>query len=95
MLIVSGTAEFNSDKGQFNKGEKHLITIFSNNENLEDNLSSIEVHLNQLGLDNIFIEESELVDDKEILAHSVLKDGFDKAINQGLAVVVNNVPLAA
>lgn len=93
MLIISGTAECISANKPYNKDERHIITMFSTDETLENNLDAIEKNLNSLGWDKIVIEEVESVEDSTALNHPVLKEGFEKASNVGLAFVVNNEAL--
>ena len=98
MLIISGSAQYILEENQpgthsYNKDDQHTFTLFSVNENLDDNLSAIEKFLNDLGWDEILIEETHLIENSDELDHSVLKGGFDKAIKQDLAVVINNIPV--
>ena len=95
MLIISGTAECVVEHNHYKKDERHILTMFSTDESLENNLDAIESNLNELGWDKIVIEEVETVSDNELLDHQVLKDGFDKAEKLGLSFVVNNEPLKA
>jgi len=93
MLIISGTAECISASKQYNQDERHIITMFSTDETLENNLEAIEKNLNDLGWDKIVIEEVQSIEDSSSLDHSVLKEGFSKAVKLGLAFVVNNEAL--
>ncbi len=93
MLIISGTAQSTVDSDQYHKDDKHLITLFSQDENFEDQLDNIETYLNDLGWDNIVIEQTEVIDNSDVFDHQVLKDAYEKANQQKFAVVVNNVPL--
>lgn len=93
MLIISGTAECTTKNDKYNQGDRHIITVFSPNEILDENLSLIETYLNDLGWDDILIEETQLILNSNELEHSVLKEGFEKALEQGLSVVINNEPL--
>ena len=94
MLIISGTAEYTLETKQYNKDERHILTMFSTDETLENNLEAIEKDLNNFGWDKIVIEEVEVLNDSTSLDHKVLKDGFEKAAKHGIAFVVNNEALA-
>lgn len=94
MLTISGSAQFTVENGKFSCGDKHLFTLFSVEENFEDNLGNIENFLNNLGWDDIFIEQTELVNDSNAIEHSILKQAYEKAEIEGLSVVINNSPLA-
>jgi len=94
MLIISGTAECILDTNQYSKDERHILTMFSTDETLENNLEAIEQNLNNLGWDKIVIEEVETITNGNLLDHAVLKEGFDKAEKFGLSFVVNNESLA-
>jgi len=93
MLIISGTAECISTSEKYNKDERHIITMFSTDETLENSLDGIEENLIALGWDKIVIEEVQSVDDSSSLEHTVLIEGFEKATDFGLAFVVNNEAL--
>ena len=94
MLIISGLAQSTKEHNMYSKGDRHLFTMFAKNETLDDNLDTIEEFFNDLGWDDIIIEEAEVIKNSQKLNHSVLKGGFEKAIAKGLSVVINNVPLA-
>jgi len=94
MLIISGTAECILESNQYSKDERHILTMFSTDESLENNLEAIEKNLNNLGWDKIVIEEIEIVSNSNSLDHAVLKEGFDKAAKHGLSFVVHNEALA-
>jgi len=90
MLVISGTAQYQLDEGQYSKGNWHTFTLFSVNENFDAILDDVEAHLNELGWDDIFIGQAELIADDTQLDHSILKQGFEKALSQGMSVVMNN-----
>jgi hypothetical protein len=93
MLIISGSAQYTLASNQYKKGDRHIFTLFSANENFEGSLGVIEVFLNQRGWHDILIMETELRDSCKEIEHSILKQGFEKAAMQGLALVVNNMAL--
>ncbi len=93
MLIISGTAQFTLENGNYSKDDVHIFNLFSLDEDLENNLNSIETYLNNLGWDNIFVEETQIINDKSELDHKVLLGGYDKAMDKGYAVVINNLPV--
>lgn len=94
MLIISGSAQFNLDHGQYHKGDRHLLTLFSATECLEDNLANIEMYLNQRGWQYIMIEETQFSDGLAPIEHSLLKTGFEKAAREGLSLMVNTSALS-
>ena len=93
MLIMSGTAQFINQTCNYIQGDVHNITLFASEGALEDNLPLIESYLNDLGWDDIFIEETEIIENKTQLKHEVLIGGYDKAIAKKVSVVVNNIAL--
>ncbi len=94
MLIVSGSAEFKLESGQYNQGDRHLISIFSVNEDFEGMLPEIESFLNNLGWDDIVIDENETITDRDQVDHDVLVGAFDKAVSEKISLVVNNAPIS-
>jgi len=94
MLIISGSAEYMAENNKFTKGDRHIITLFLNNGELEENLVTIEDFLNNLGWDEILIEQTEWVADNSTIEHSILQQAYAKAENQGLSLVAFNEPLA-
>ncbi|MEW6981663.1 hypothetical protein AAD001_03305 [Colwelliaceae bacterium 6471] len=95
MLVISGTAQYCGEDGQYAKGDLHSFTMFSNDENFEGILDTIESYLNDLGWDDILVTETELIASDSGLEHQILKQAFDKAANEGMAVVVNNSPITS
>jgi hypothetical protein len=96
MLIISGSAQHTSDNSTiYKKGDLHTFTLFSKDEDLEGNLSAIESYLNNLGWDDIAIEETQLIQDSAEFDHAVLKEGFEKAKTEIFAVVINNEAISA
>lgn len=89
MLIISGTAECITPSEQYNVGNIHSLMMFTTDEVLENNLASIEKNLNNLGWDEINIEDAEVVSDVSDLNHQVLIEGYKKAKQEGLAFVVS------
>ena len=94
MLIISGSAEFISENERFTKGNRHVITLFSLDENLEQNLQTIETYLNNLGWDEILLEQTESLKDDSNIQHHILQQAYDKAKIQGMSLVAYNDPLA-
>lgn len=96
MLIISGSAQYILDNNSlYNKGDLHTITLFSNNEDFDNSLPEIETYLNNIGWDDIVIEETQLIQESAELDHNVLKEGFEKATVEGYALVINNQPVSA
>jgi hypothetical protein len=93
MLIMSGRAQFINKTSKYVQGDVHSITLFSNKGSFDDNLLLVEGYLNDLGWDDIFIDETEIIKNKIELKHEVLIGGYEKAIAQDISVVVNNIAL--
>ena len=93
MLIMSGTAQFVDKTSNYIQGDVHSITLFANKGSIEDNLPSVERYLNDLGWDDIIINETEIIKNNAELQHDVLIQAYDKAIVQDISVVVNNIAL--
>lgn len=93
MLIVSGLAQSIVDTAIFKKDISHAFTLFSTNDELDEQLGDIEMFLNNLGWDEIIIEEAEIKLDNTEIQHEVLLRGFDKAVLQGKSVVFQNDPV--
>ena len=93
MLIMSVTAQFFNQTGNYIQGEVHSITLFSHKGSFEENLPLVESYLNDLGWDDIFIGETEIIKDNTTLKHEVLIKAYDKAVAQDISVVVNNIAL--
>lgn len=93
MLIISGSAEFIGDTNKFIKGNSHAFTMFCSNENLDEELKSIERYFNDLHWDKIIIEDSGIIEGDSKLANDTLKQAFNNAISDKLSVVIQNNPL--
>lgn len=94
MLIISGSAEYMAENEKFTKGDRHIITLFLQNGELEENLANIESFLMNLGWDEILIEQTEWVADNSTIEHSILQQAYAKAETQGLSLVAFNEPMA-
>ncbi|WDE10590.1 hypothetical protein [Thalassomonas haliotis] len=94
MLIISGSAEYMAENEKFTKGDRHMLTLFLQKGELEDNLDNIESFLINLGWDEILIEQTEWVADNSTIEHSILQQAYAKAEIQGLSLVAFNEPLA-
>jgi len=92
MLIINGTAEFMLKDGERTQGDIHGFNLFANSDNLEDKLNDIEQYLVSRGWDNIELTDNGIIDDVTAIKHNVLMEAFNKAKEEGLAVVVNNTP---
>ncbi len=90
MLILNGSAECVSESNEQKLGNRYAFTMFSSNDNLDDQLADIEQYLVSRGWDNIEITENGLIDNIEGIQHSVLIDAFKKAQSEGFSVVINN-----
>lgn len=95
MLTISGTAEYILADERYGKGDRHAFTLFSVDENFEDNLEKIEKYLNGLGWDEIVIEEVHAITSIDDVEHAVLKQGYELAEQQDMSFVINNTPATA
>ena len=95
MLTISGSTQCISATAEYKKGATHLFTLFSTSENLDDQLKDIESFMINLGWDEIVIEESVQIENADALEHNILQQAFEKAIDEGLSLVINNVPVSA
>lgn len=97
MLVISGVAEsVKADPAKnISKGNVHGFNLFSCNENLEEQLDSIEAYFNARGWDNIVIEEQELINDATDVKHDVMIEAINVAKSDGMAGVFHNEPVAA
>lgn len=94
MLIISGSTQCVKATAEYEKGATHLFTLFTKSENLDEQLKDIESFMINLGWDEIVIEESLQIDNADDLEHNILQQAFDKAIDEGLSLVINNVPVS-
>lgn len=90
MLIIHGTAEAIKNGENVTKGQRYQFNLLSSNLNFEEQLGDIEHYFNSKGWDNIEIEESGLIDNKDNIEHKVLKEAYELAQKQGLAALINN-----
>lgn len=95
MLVLSGFAESMRDQNDIVKGNKYEFNLFCQNENLDEQLTSIEEYMNNKGWDNIVINQQELLEDVSGINHEVLLDAYQLAIAEGISGVVNKNPIAA
>ena len=95
MLVLSGFAESMRDQNDIIKGNKYEFNLFCQNENLDEQLTSIEEYMNNKGWDNIVINQQELLEDVSDINHEVLLDAYQLAITEGISGVVNKNPIAA
>ena len=88
MLIITGTAENMSDNNDWVKGDRYEFNLFSSDENFDDRLDVFDKFLMSKGWDNIEVENTGIIADSADIEHDILKQAFDKASQEGLAVVV-------
>lgn len=93
MLTVSGIAKATENQKNFIKGDTHGFTLFTASETLDDSLESIETFMNEHHWDDIVIVEAESINDVEALSHNVLRQGAQKALDQGMSLVIHNQPV--
>jgi hypothetical protein len=92
MLIINGTAEFMLENGAQTKGDKHGFNMFSNNDNLQEQLIDIESYLVARGWDNIEIINNGIIGSISEIKHDILLQAFNKAQDEGISAVVHNTP---
>ena len=90
MLILNGSAECVSESNKQKLGNRYSFNMFSNNDNLDEQLNDIEKYLVDRGWDNIEITENGLIDNIEGIQHATLISAFKKAQSEGFSVVINN-----
>jgi hypothetical protein len=93
MLIINGTAELMQDNEELTKGTRHEFNMFSREMPFEQQLTQIEDYLVTRGWDNIEVHNNGVISNVEEVTHSVLKQAFEKASKEGLAVTINNKAL--
>lgn len=93
MLIINGTAELMRDSKELIAGTRHEFNLFSNETPFEEQLIQIEDYLMNLGWDNIEVLSNGIVTSADDITHSILKQAYDKAKEEGFSVVINNQPL--
>ena len=93
MLTVSGIAKSTESQKTYNKGSTHGFTLFSKDENLDDILGDIETFMNGHHWDDIVIVEAQNIDHVEDLSHKVLRQGANKALDEGMSLVIHNKPV--
>jgi hypothetical protein len=94
MLIINGTAELMQDNQEFTQGTRHEFNMFSREMPFEQQVSQIEKYLVDRGWDNIEVLSNGVIYDADEVTHSVLKQAYQKASQEGFSVTVNNQALA-
>ena len=96
MLVLGGSAESNhaENSSSFVKGKRYSFSLFTQNENLDEQLASIEEYMMKKGWDNITIEEQSLLEDADEVKHDVIIEAISVAKKEGMAGIVHHVPLA-
>jgi hypothetical protein len=94
MLIINGTAELMHDNEEFTKGTRHEFNMFSREMPFEQQLNQIEEYLVDRGWDNIEVLGNGIITNEKDITHNVLQQAYKKAKDEGLAVTINNQPLA-
>jgi|TARA_B110000091_G_C13770638_1_gene456506 hypothetical protein len=93
MLIINGTATLMQDTEEFIKGTQHQFNMFSREMPFEQQLTKIEAYLVNRGWDNINVLSNGVINNAGEITHSVLKQAYQKAHDEGFAVTINNQPL--
>ncbi|TYK65605.1 hypothetical protein [Colwellia echini] len=94
MLIINGTAELMQDNKEFTKGTRHEFNMFSRDMPFEQQLSQIEEYLVTRGWDNIIVHNNGVIENPTDITHKVLQKAFEKALQEGIAVTINNQALS-
>ena len=93
MLIINGTAQLMQQSDELIKGSRHEFNMFSKETSFEQQVTEIEKYLVDRGWDNIEVHNTGIVTDTKEITHTVLKEAYNKAINEGFAATINNQPL--
>jgi hypothetical protein len=93
MLIINGTAELMHNSDELLKGSRHEFNMFSKETSFEQQVTHIEKYLVDRGWDNIEVANMGIIANNDDITHPVLIQAYDKAINEGFAVTINNQPL--
>ena len=93
MLLFNGTAECQKSNKWLKKGERHEFYMFSKNQDLMEQLESIEQYFTDRGLDNIEISAAELAEEKDI-TNDMLMYAFQEAQQNGLSGTIVRAPVA-
>ena len=96
MLAISGAAESMQENPEKNisKGSFYAFSLFSDNDQLDEQLDNIENYMTSLGWDNIIIMEQEVIDAKNI-KHQIIQKAIAQAKVEGIAGVFDNTPISA
>jgi HD superfamily phosphohydrolase len=94
MLIINGTAQLMQDNKEFTKGTRHEFNLFSRDMPFEQQLDQIEDYFVARGWDNIEVLSNGVLTSAEEITHSVLHQAYAKAEQDGIALTINNQPIA-
>jgi len=94
MLIINGTAQLMQDNKEFTKGTRHEFNLFSRDMPFEQQLDQIENYFVTRGWDNIEVLSNGVLTSAEEITHSVLQQAYVKAEQDGIALTINNQPIA-
>jgi DNA invertase Pin-like site-specific DNA recombinase len=94
MLIINGTAQLMQDNKEFTKGTRHEFNLFSRDMPFEQQLDQIEDYFVTRGWDNIEVLSNGVLTSAEEITHSVLQQAYAKAKQDGIALTINNQPIA-
>ena len=94
MLIINGTAQLMQDNKEFTKGTRHEFNLFSRDMPFEQQLDQIESYFVTRGWDNIEVLSKGVLTSAEEITHSVLQQAYVKAEQDGIALTINNQPIA-
>ena len=94
MLIINGTAQLMQDNKEFTKGTRHEFNLFSRDMPFEQQLDQIENYFVTRGWDNIEVLSNGVLTSAEEITHSVLQQAYAKAALDGIALTINNQPIA-
>jgi hypothetical protein len=94
MLIINGTAQLMQDNKEFTKGTRHEFNLFSRDMPFEQQLDQIEDYFVTRGWDNIEVLSNGVLTNAEEITHRVLQQAYAKAEQDGIALTINNQPIA-
>ncbi len=94
VYVLSGYAKCSrANNGKYKLGNQHSIGLLTTDENYQNNLTQLKTFVNDLGWESVMFCMVEEVDDIGTLSHDVLTSSFIRAQNNGVSLVVNDMPI--
>ena len=87
VLILRATAEYTEGDGEFEKGNRYSLLIFSLSEDLNDSLEGFANFIGDLGWNEIEINESKVTPNDTIFEAGPMKDAFQYALKNRYSVL--------